>query len=929
MPRLRPVALLLLAASALGARPATKKPAGKVPTSPAVAPAKPSLSIPAAELKAFKARPIGPALMGGRVSDIALDPENPFAFYVGLATGGVLKTLNNGVTFDAVFEKEAVASIGAVAVAPSDPKVVWVGTGEANDRNSSGWGDGVHLSKDGGATWGNVGLPSSRAIGRIVVHPSDPKTAYVCALGNLWQPGGERGLFKTTDAGTTWKKVLSAAAPDDAKTGCGDVAMDPEHPETLWAVLYARQRTPWSFASGAGHTGGRDAGGIFRTTDGGATWTKLTKGLPARTQRIGLDVFRKEPKILYAVVQTDEGGETSIRDSKSKRGGIFRSEDGGESWTRTNPLNPRPFYFSQIRVDPANDKRVYVLGMNLHVSDDGGATFREDLFDKVHPDCHALVISGVSRSPRPPQEEVISGVSRSPRTPFEEKDAKAPLSPRLLLGTDGGLYQSFEAGKNWQHLDRFAAGEFYRVTLDDSVPYRIAGGLQDNLNWVGPSATRSKDGIVNADWTNLGGGDGFYCVFDPSDPDVIYAESQGGEVFRMNLRTGQPKHLKPQPGEGQPGFRFHWCAPFLGSVHEKGTMYLAGNRVFRLTAKGEEWAAISPDLSSRDPEKTLSVGSGAETYSVVYALAESPLRKGVLWAGTDDGRLWVTEDDGGKWTDLSAGLPAAAKGQWIQSIEASPSDVAAAYVVVSAYRSGNDAPLIYRTGDLGKSWAGVAGNLPASGPAKVVREHPKNPRLLFAGTEFGLFVSFDRGGSWSKFGELPTVAVDDLKIHPREGDLVVATHGRSLFVVDDVSPLAALTDDLRGKDAFLFEPRPSAGAYRLPGWSNWNGKANFRGENPPDGAILSFWIREFTGDEVKISVTNALDQPVANLKASGAPGFGRVVWDLHPTKEFVHEYGGDAKRFVPPGDYTVTLTSGKTKAKQKLKVTIAEGIETR
>ena len=563
-----------------------------------------------------------------------------------------------------------------------------------------------------------------------------------------------------------------------------------------------------------------------------------------------------------------------------------------------NALNPRPFYFSQVRVDPANDKRIYVLGMNLHVSDDGGASFREDLFEKVHPDCHGMAID--------------------PRNP-----------KRLLLGTDGGLYQSFEAGKNWQHLDRFGAGEYYRITLDDSTPYRIAGGLQDNLNWVGPSATRTKDGIVNADWTNLGGGDGFYSVFDPADREVIYAESQGGEVFRMNLRTGETKRLKPQPGEGQPAFRFHWCAPFFGSLHEKATMYLAGNRVFRLTKKGEEWAAISPDLSSRDPEKILSVGSGAETYGVVYALAESAVKKGVLWAGTDDGKLWATEDDGGKWADVTAGLPTAAKGQWIQSIEASPSDAATAYVVVSAYRSGNDAPLIFRTSDLGKSWTSAAGNLPANGPAKVVREHPKNPNLLFAGTEFGLFVSFDRGGSWSKFGELPTVAVDDLKIHPREGDLVVATHGRSLYVVDDVSPLAALNDDVRAKDAYLFEPKPAAGAYRLPGWSDWNGRANFRGDNPPDGAILNFWIREYTGDDVKISITNALDQPVANLKAPGAPGFGRVVWDLHPTKEFVHEYGGDAKRFVPPGDYAVTLTSGKTKAKRTLKVTIAEGIETR
>jgi len=870
-----------------------------------VAPPLAAAPVPASALKSFRARSIGPALMGGRVSDVALDPENPWGIWVGLATGGVFKSANNGGTFEAVFEKETVASVGAIAVAPSDPRTVWVGTGEANDRNSSGWGDGVYRSSDGGATWTNVGLGASRAIARLAVHPSDPKTAYVCAAGNLWQPGGERGLFKTTDAGATWKKVLSAAAPDDAKTGCGDLAMDPSNPETLYAVLYARQRTPWSFVSGADLTGGRDVGGLFKSGDGGATWKKLTNGLPARTQRIGVDVHRKNPKVLYAIVQTDEGGTSPIRDPKSRRGGVFRSEDGGESWTRTNPLNPRPFYFSQIRVDPANDKRVWVLGVSFHVSDDAGQTFRDDLGDRVHPDGHAMAID--------------------PRNP-----------KRVLLGTDGGLYLSLEGGRNWQHLDRFAAGQFYRISLDDSVPYRIAGGLQDNLNWVGPSATRSRDGIQNADWTNLGGGDGFYNVFDPEDRDVIYGESQGGAIFRMNLRTGETKPLRPEPAEGQQAFRFHWCAPFLASLHEKGVLYLAGNRVFRLAKKGEEWTPVSPDLSARDPEKIFATGSGAENYGVVYALAESPLKAGLLWAGTDDGKLWVTEDGGKKWSDRTAGLPAPAKGQWIQSIEASSHDPSTAYLVVGAYRTGNDAPLVYRTADLGKTWTSLASNLPAGVPAKVVREHPKSPDLLFAGTEAGLFVSFDRGGSWTKFGGLPTVAVDDLRIHPRDGDLVVATHGRSLWVIDDVSPLAQATREAREKDAVLFEPRAAHGIYRLPGWSEWNGRAHFRGENPPDGAILSFWLREFSGDEVRIAVTNAQDQQVAVLRAPGTPGFGRVVWNLRPIREADRERGvgggggfGEAPKFVPPGEYTVTLTWGKTKAKQKLKVTLAEGIETK
>jgi photosystem II stability/assembly factor-like uncharacterized protein len=878
----------------LAARGAKEKPA-------AAAEAPAAATVPASEMKAWKSRPIGPALMGGRVSDIALDPENPFGFWVGLATGGVMKSVNAGGTFEAVFEKEPVASIGAVAVAHSDPKTVWVGTGEPNDRNSAGWGDGVYRSTDGGATWANVGLGTSKAIARIVVHPTDPKTAYVCALGNLWQQGGERGLFKTTDGGATWKKILSAAPPDDAKTGCGDLVVDPSNPERLWAALYARLRTPWSFVSGPDLTGGRDVGGIFRSLDGGATWKKLTSGLPARTQRIGLDVYRKNPKIVYAIVQSDEGGASPIRDTKSKRGGVFRSEDGGETWARRNPLDPRPFYFSQIRVDPEDDQRLWVLGIQLHVSDDGGASFREDLSDRVHPDGHAMAI-----------------------------DPKNPK--RVLLGTDGGLYMSLEGGKNWQHLDRFAGGEYYRIALDDSVPYRIAGGLQDNLNWVGPSATRTRDGIVNADWINIGGGDGFYNVFDPADRDVVYGESQGGAIFRMNLRTGETRRLRPEPAEGHQAFRFHWCAPFVGSGHEKGVMYLAGNRIFRLSRNGEEWETISPDLSARDPNKIFAAGSGAENYGVVYALAESPAKAGFLWAGTDDGKLWVTTDGGKKWSDLTAGLPRAAKGGWVQSIEASPSDANAAFLVVSAYRAGNEAPLIWRTADLGKTWTSVAGNLPPRGPAKVVREHPKNPDLLFAGTEFGLFISLDRGRSWTRFGGLPTVAVDDLKIQPESGDLVVATHGRSLYIVDDVSPLAAATAEARSKDAWLFAPRPAVGTYQLPGWSEWNGKAVFRGQNPPEGALLTFWIREFTGDDVRISITNAKDVQVATLKAPGTPGFGRVVWSLHPIREGERErptgFFAQQPKFVPAGDYTVTLTYGKTKVKQKLKVTIAAGIET-
>jgi len=885
-----PPILCALAAALVGAEKAPRSKSAETPAA--------GRRIEASLLKSLKARPIGPAVMGGRVSDIALDPENPFLFYVGFATGGVAKTNNDGGTFTGVFDKEAVASIGAVAVAPSDPKVVWVGTGEANDRNSSAWGDGVYRSEDGGETWTHAGLKDSRAIARIAVDPADPKTAWVAAAGNLWAAGGDRGCYLTRDAGKTWRAALQAPAPYQDRVGCGDLVLDPSSSSVVYAALYARRRQPWSFTWGPEATEGKDLGGIYKSIDGGASWKKLEGGLPRATGRIGLAVFRANPRILYAVVQSSEKGTDSINDIRSRSGGLFRSDDGGETWTLRSRIDPRPFYFSQVRVDPANAERVYVLGFGLHVSEDGGKSFREDRFEKVHPDLHALAID-----PRRPE--------------------------RLLLGTDGGAYQSFDGGKSWEHLNRFAAGEFYRISLDESVPYRICGGLQDNLNWVGPSRTNSKEGIVHTDWANIEGGDGFSCVFDPDAPNVVYAESQGGDVHRFDLKSGERKKLRPEPAEGQPAYRFHWNAPLIGSRHEKGAMYLGGNRVFKLTARGENWKVISPDLSTRDPEKTRSVGSGAETYGVVYTLAESPSQKGLLWAGTDDGKVWVTVDEGGNWTDLTGNLPAEARGLWIGRIDASPHDPKVAYLAVETHRAGKIAVLAYRTADLGRTWHSISGDLPADGPVKVVREDPKNPELLFAGTEFGLFATFDRGGHWTKLGGLPTVAVDDIAIHPRERDLVVATHGRSLYILDDIAPLEDFSPEIQSRDAYLFAPRAVLGINPLPGFADWNGAAVFRGENPKPGALLTFWIRDFTGEEVKVEIQNALGQPVAKLSAPGAPGFTRLVWDLKPSKELLTEYGGEGQRFVRPGDYKVTLKYGKTKSEQTLSVSIAEGIETR
>ena len=775
---------------------------------------------------------------------------------------------------------------------------MWVGTGEGNDRNSSSWGNGVYRSEDGGDTWKHGGLRDTRFIPRIVVHPTDPKTAYVCALGDLWNFGGERGLYKTTDAGTTWKLVLGTAAPANDRVGCGEVAMDPADANVLYAVLYARQRKPWSFTYGTALTDGKDPGGTFKSSDGGATWRKLENGLPKQTGRIGLSVYAKNPKIVYAVVQSDEGGTSGIDDVTSRRGGVFRSDDAGETWTRMNALNPRPFYFSQIRIDPENDQRIYVLGFALHVSEDGGRTFREDLFGKVHPDLHALTID-----PRLPQ--------------------------RLLLGTDGGPYQSYNRGKSWDHLFRIAAGEFYRINADMSTPYRICGGLQDNLNWVGPSRTWSKEGILNSDWINIGGGDGFYCVFDDENPDIVYTESQAGYVHRFDLRNGQVKLLRPEPTEGQSAFRFHWNSPLISSRHSKGVLYLGGNRVFRLTTKGEHWQTISPDLSTQELHKMVTVGSGAENFGVVYALAESPVKPGLLWAGTDDGKVWITENEGANWTDLTASLPAAAKGQWIYRIEAGAKDSKVAYLVADAHRMGNYAALAYRTEDAGKTWQSIASNLPGGEVVKVIREDPRNPSLLYAGTEFGLWISFNRGGKWVKFGDLPTVAVDDIMVHPRDGDLIVATHGRSLFVIDDLRAVQEMSAEIADKEGYLFEPRPAFGRHMLPGFGDWNGKGVFRGENPPEGALITFYVKSFLGEPAEIVIKNSGGVPVAKFKVTASPGMNRLSWNLMPTKDLLTEYGGEGQKFVKPGEYTVILNYGKTKHEQTLKVEIAPGVETR
>ena len=524
------------------------------------------------------------------------------------------------------------------------------------------------------------------------------------------------------------------------------------------------------------------------------------------------------------------------------------------------------------------------------------------------------------------------GLQHRPGHPGDQGGRRQDAAARLRHRLVGSRLRRGGKGNEAVYIFLIVVAFVYLVLVGDqesSSPYRICGGLQDNMNWVGPSRTFTKEGIRNSDWTALGGGDGFSCVFDPNDSNVIYSESQTGAVFRIDLASGFVKRLRPTPAEGQPFFRFHWNAPLMGSRHEKGVLYLGGNRVFRLSEHGEIWTPISGDLSTQDPARTNATGSGAEVFGVVYTLAESPLAKGRIWAGTDDGKVWVTSDEGAHWTDLSGNLPAEARGLWMGRIEASPHDANVAYLAVETHRSGKITTLAYRTADLGRTWQKISSDLPADGPVKVVREDPKNADLLFAGTELGLYASLDRGAHWSKFGELPTVAVDDIAIQPNARDLVVGTHGRSLYVVDDIAALEEATPEIRGGEAHLFPPRPARAVVTTEGFADWSGAAVYRGDNPKDGALLTFWIPEYTGDEVEIEIQNALEQPVAKWKVAGTPGFQRAVWDLKPSKELLTEYGGEGALFVRPGDYTVTLKHGKTKSKQPLKVEVAPGIETR
>ncbi len=834
-------------------------------------------------------RAIGPAVMGGRIDDVAVDERNPSVIYVGAASGGLWKSINAGTTWTPLFDRQSVSSIGDIALAPSNPDIVWVGTGEPNNRQSSTFGDGVYRSSDGGRSWTHAGLRDSHHIGRVIVDPSDPDIVYVAALGHLWGPNKERGVFKTIDGGRTWTNVLFI----NEDTGVVDMAIDAQNREVLYAAAYQRRRAPWGF------NGGGPGGGIHKSTDGGRTWTKLAGGLPQGILgRIGLAVWRRNPQVLYATVEHRENG------------GIFRSDDAGATWRKINSLNPRPMYYSKIHIDPQDDRRIYVLGASMFVSDDGGKTFVDPTTGRpganqgmsptydvgVHGDHHALWINPAN-------------------------------SKHLILGNDGGLYFSFDASVTWDKVANIPLAQFYGIGVDMAKPYNIYGGLQDTHSWGGPSATRHQIGITNGDWFQINFGDGMYAQVDPSDPDIVYTESQDGNIVRFHRTTGDRRSIKPHPPAGQPPYRFNWTAPIVISPHDSKRVYLGGNRVFTSRDRGDTWTA-SNDLTRAEDRDTQSImgvlpsaemlarHDGVAAWGTITTLAESRVTPGLLWAGTDDGSVAVSRDAAATWTLLQDHVPTLKTRGRISRVEPSHVNAGTAYLAVDRHEYDDFAPYLYVTRDFGQTWTSIAAGLPPRGWINVVREHPANPQVLFVGTETGLFVSVDGGRRWAPFtGAFPTVPVDDLVIHPRDGDLIVATHGRSLYVLDDISWLGAVTAETWTLDFQLFLPR-SATVMQLWKHESYGAQRQFIGPNPPRGAIVHYYMKA-ARQGMKLAVRDEKGVLVRELDVPGEAGLNRAVWDLRATRPDVPNARGP---FVLPGAYRVHLSAAGDRLSAPLRV---------
>jgi photosystem II stability/assembly factor-like uncharacterized protein len=831
------------------------------------------------------ARNIGSAAMSGRIAALAAVHEgNRLTVYLGAASGGVWKSMNGGTTYKPVFDKENVQSIGAITIDPTNPKVIWVGTGESWTRNSVSIGDGVYKSTDGGENWTNLGLKESERIVKILVDPSAPNTVYVCVPGKLWSDSDERGVYKTTDGGKSWAKVLKGA---NASTGCSMMSMDPKNPKTLYAGMWDFRRKGWTFRSGGDGPDAPSGSGMLKSTDGGATWTDLTatsaSGLPSKPWgRVAVTVAPSNPNVVYAFIE-----------AVPPKNALYRSDDGGKTWQmrdRSQAMIWRPFYFANLIVDPTDENKVYKPDGGLVMSTDGGMSF-SSIGNGAHGDFHDVWIDPTS-------------------------------TDRLITVDDGGVWYSYDGGNKWWKGDNLPISQFYHVSVDMNRPYRVYGGLQDNSSWVGES--EYPGGITNSRWENMFGGDGFWMFADPSDPDYLYAEAQGGEIGRVNRKTHETRPIKPLPLYQEQKLHFNWNTPIHMSEANKGTIYIGAQFLFRSRDHGETWDRISPDLTTNDPAKQKQEESGgvtidnsaAEMHTSIYAISESPRNPRIIWAGTDDGNVQVTRDAGKTWTNVVANIRGLPKNAWVSSIEAGRFDDGVVYATFDLHTFGDMRPYAYKSSDFGKTWTAlVAQNGLVRGYAHVVKEDLVNRNLLFLGTEFGLWISLDGGAQWSHFkgGNLPNVAVRDLAIHPRDNDLVIATHGRGIWIIDDITALRALTRETLANDVVFAKARPTIA--RLSAGGGWvNGDAVFTGPNPPNDAVITYYLkkRHIFGD-MKLEVLDSAGQVVGTLPSSKRRGLSRVTWSMRmkaPTVPTAVSAAGGATvgPRVLPGTYTVRMT---------------------
>jgi photosystem II stability/assembly factor-like uncharacterized protein len=857
----------------------------------------------------------------GRVVAFAVHPKDKSTYFVGAASGGVWKTVNAGVSFTPVFDGEGSYSIGTVVIDAKNPNVVWVGTGENNSQRSVSYGDGVYRSDDGGKSWKNMGLKKSEHIARIAIDPRDSNTVYVAAQGPLWGPGGDRGLYKTTDGGKSWKAVLTISE----NTGVTDVAMDPRNPDVLLAAAYQRRRHVWTLIDGGPESA------LYKSTDAGATWNKLTSGLPSTDLgRIGLAVSPVNPEVVYASIE-----------SIDKKGGIFRSNDFGATWERRSDHDDQAQYYAHIVPDPKNVDRIYVMDVFLQVSDDGGKTLHNLGERFKHVDNHEIWIDPDNTS-------------------------------HYLVGCDGGVYESFDRAAAWAFKANLPVTQFYDIAVDDAAPfYHVYGGTQDNFSMGGPARTRSIHGITNADWFVTAGGDGFHSRVDPQDPETVYSESQYGVLVRYDRRTGESVGIQPQPGIGDPPLRWNWDSPLTISPHSHTRVYFAANKLFRSDDRGDSWKAVSGDLTRQADRNTLAVmgkvwgpdavakNVSTSFYGNIVALSESPKKEGLIYAGTDDGLIQVTENGGGEWRKMDR-FPGVPEGTYVSRIVASQHDAGTAYAAFDRHKASDFAPYLLKTTDAGRTWIAIQGDLPANGPVLAIAEDHVNPRLLFAGTEFGLFFTVDGGKKWVQLkGGMPTVAVRDLAIQKRMNDLVVGTFGRGIYVLDNYTPLRELKPETLEQNVVLF-PIENAlmfietRQYGLRG-KGFQGESFFTAENPPYGAQFTYYLKdeiktrkqqrrdaekeaekkkaaipypaqmelraedEEEGPVLLLTVADASGRAIRTLTGPMSKGLHRVNWNLrepaaqlpapHPAEVdddlFFEEPAGP---LVAPGRYTVSLS---------------------